>query len=370
MSLESVGDDQQWSSCGLPPREALRAWQDWTSKTLAPMHIECPEADRFAAGWKSFGMGPVKLVSFEATPQRAVHPRGACSRESRFQLVYCTQAPMHTRIRAKRYCVAPGEMVLLDNAQPYEVRLEDSHKLIDLIMPGAWLERWFPDPCDFVDRPFSAASRWGLPLGTFLSTLVRELDEAPLPRAVLADQIGALLALAVGHRPSFKTRHKAKLVRRLLHLIGERHSEPEFTPGDAARTLGISRRYLHALLADAGTTFTGALNRARMERACELLADPRLAQLQIAEISWRCGYLDPSYFARVFRARFGTGPRAWRNARQPAARTARVPAGATLDPDHGYDYEAAGGPAMRTRAHKKPDADAHRVSAHAGDKKG
>jgi AraC-like DNA-binding protein len=98
-------------------------------------------------------------------------------------------------------------------------------------------------------------------------------------------------------------------------LIEERYSEPEFTPHQAAKSLGISKRYLHALLADAGMTFTGALNRVRMERACEFLADRRFAQSQIAEISWRCGYLDPSYFARVFRTRFGVSPREWRNAR-------------------------------------------------------
>ncbi len=315
MLPERVVDDLRWSSRGLAPREALRKWQDWTSKTLTPLYIESPDADRFAAGWTSFAMGPVNLVEFESTPQSAVHPRTACGRESSFQLAYCTQTPMHTRIGSKRFRVEEGEFVLLDNTQPYEVRLDAPHKMIDLIMPSAWLERWLPDPSCFVERSFSASSNWGLPLGTYLSTLVRELHQAALPRAVLADQAGALLALAVGYQPSFKTRHKAKLVQRVLRLIEERYSEPEFAPQHAAKSLGISRRYLHTLLADAGTTFTAALNRARMERACALLADRRFAQTQIAEISWRCGYLDPGYFARVFRARFGVSPREWRRAR-------------------------------------------------------
>jgi AraC-like DNA-binding protein len=320
------------------------------------LYIESPDADRFAAGWTSFAMGPVNLVTFGSTPQRAVHPRAACGRESSFQLAYCTQTPMHTRIGSKRFRVEEGEFVLLDNAQPYEVALDAPHKMIDLIMPRSWLERWLPDPHPFVERSFSASSKWGLPLGAYLSTLVRELNQASLPRAVLADQAGALLALAVGYQPSFKTRHKKALVQRVLRLIEEHYSEPEFAPHHAAKSLGISKRYLHALLADAGTTFMGALNRVRMERACELLADRRFAQLQIAEISWRCGYLDPSYFARVFRTRFGAGPREWRNVRQPCAQ--EVPAGATLNPDHECDYEAKDCSALRIGAHKDQDAKA------------
>lgn len=351
MVPERVGDDIHWSSRGLSPREALRNWQDRMSKTLAPLYIESSDQDHFAADWASFAMGPTKLVVFGSTPQRAVHPRSAC-RESSFQLAYCTRTPMHTRIGARQFRVEEGEFVLLDNSQPYEVRLDAAHQMIDLIMPDSWLERWLPDSARFAKRSFSASSKWGLPLGTYLSTLARELHQAALPRAVLADQTGALLALAVGYQPSLKTRHKAKLVQRLLRLVEERYSEPEFAPDDAARSLGISKRYLHTLLADAGMTFTGALNRVRVERACEFLADRRFAQLQIAEISWRCGYLDPSYFARVFRARFKIAPRQWRNTRQPCAQNTYASADVPLDDDHGRDYGTDEGSALRIRAHK------------------
>lgn len=314
MSLEGAGD-HSWSSHSLPPREAVRTWQDWASKALTPMHIECADEGRFAARWTSSVMGPLSFLTLEATPQRVVHPNGTC-KEPSFQLVFCTQSSMMTRIGPRRFCVNPGEFVLLDNTRPYEVSMDDAHKVIDIVMPVAWLDRWLPDPFQFAGRPFSASSKWGLPLGTFLSTIAYELHEAALPRAILADQIAALLALAVGYQRSPKTRHKASLTRRVLHLIEERYGDAEFVPEEAAKTLGISKRYLHALLAENEMTFMGALNAARVARARELLADPRFSQLQIAEISWRCGFLDPSYFARVFRARIGVGPREWRNTQQ------------------------------------------------------
>jgi AraC-like DNA-binding protein len=179
-------------------------------------------------------------------------------------------------------------------------------------MPGLWLERWLPSPARSLGRAYSASTRWGLPLGSLLTTAADEIDHAALPRSVIADQIGSCLALAVGHQPAVGTRHRGKLAQRLLRLIEERHADPGLDPGEVARALGISTRYLHALLAESGATFSAALNRVRLTRASEMLADVRLDGLQVAEISWRCGYLDPSYFTRVFRQRFGACPREWR----------------------------------------------------------
>jgi transcriptional regulator GlxA family with amidase domain len=36
---------------------------------------------------------------------------------------------------------------------------------------------------------------------------------------------------------------------------------------------------------------------------------------QVAEVGWACGFAQPSYFIRVFRARTGLTPLAWRRNR-------------------------------------------------------
>lgn len=318
MLSESSGTDLAWSSRGLQPAEALRRWQSWASQTLAPMHIDIPDESRFAARWKSHLVGPLRLVELEATSQRVVHESGtgASHCESNFQLVYCLRTPMHTRVGEKAFCVNAGEIVLLHNAKPYEVRMDGAHRAIDLVIPESWLELWLREPFRYIERPFSASSRWGLPFANFLCAVASEIERVSLPRAVIADQVGSLLAFAVGCHAPRRSRHKHKLIHRVLNVIEERHSDPELDPAEVASALGISKRYLHSLLAEAGTTFLGALGRIRLERARALLSDSRFARCQIAEIAWQCGYHDPSYFARVFRRRFGLGPRAFRAARR------------------------------------------------------
>jgi len=311
-----AGGDDSWSSRGLPPGEALRRWKHWASSTLAPMHIQVPDERYFAARWKSHEVGPLQMIALEATEQRIVHmsDERIPSHEPMFQLLYCTRAPIEARIGAKHFVIGQGEFTLVDNTQSYDMRM-CAHKAIDLVIPRSLMHRWLPDPEQYIARPYSASNKWGIPLGSYLSTMARNIDSAVLPPSVIAEQVGTLLALAVGYREPSYTQHKASLIQRLSRLIHERYGDPEFHPDEVADELGISKRYLQALLAEAGTTFIGFLSSVRLDRASELLSDRRHAKLQISDISLQCGYLDPSYFARAFRRRFGMGPRDWRSAK-------------------------------------------------------
>lgn len=318
MALSESAEDRSWSSRGLSAAQALHDWRDWASGALTPMDVQALDADRFAARWASRAVGPLHLLELTAAPQLVAHPREerASPKGPRFQLVYCQDTPIRSRVGGRRFELHAGEFVLIDNTQSYEMRMDSANTSIDLIMPETWLERWLPDPAQYVGTPYAAAAEWGAPFGSLLTTLTRDIESAALPRSIIADQLGALLALAVGSKPRPTSRHKIKLAHRLLALIEDRHADPELDADTIAREAGISKRYLHAVLAAAGTTFVTTLARARLDRASDLLSDARWDGLQIAEIAWRCGYLDPSYFTRAFRRRFGVNPSEWRNARR------------------------------------------------------
>ena len=66
------------------------------------------------------------------------------------------------------------------------------------------------------------------------------------------------------------------------------------------------------LLAGSGTSFVQELTARRLDRASDMLSDPRAGSLGVGEIAFRCGFLDPGYFARAFRKRFGATPSEWR----------------------------------------------------------
>jgi AraC family L-rhamnose operon transcriptional activator RhaR/AraC family L-rhamnose operon regulatory protein RhaS len=84
-------------------------------------------------------------------------------------------------------------------------------------------------------------------------------------------------------------------------------------PISVARMLEIThmgRSQFHAVFkAETGMTLAAYVNHLRITTAEQLLRD---SELTITEIACRCGFTNVSYFYRVFTARHGMPPRAFR----------------------------------------------------------
>ena len=321
MAQRENPDAESWSSAGLARRQALREWRDWAASTIAPIEVEVFDADAFAARWVSHGIGQLRLLHLHAPAQRVTHTGDSSAMRAApsIQLVYARHGAMRTLMGGRRFTVEPGQFVLLDNTRFYQMEMRTEHECIDLMMPQPWLERHLPDPQALLARPVDTRRGWGAPLGALLETVITGgLEDSPLPRPLLAEQIGSLLALATGYHDGPATaRHRGQLARRILRLIERDYADPDLGPEAVAAACGISKRYLQTLLAASGTSFVAELNATRLDRASELLTDPRAAGLAVADVAFRCGFLDPGYFTRLFRKRFGITPREWRGGHAP-----------------------------------------------------
>lgn len=320
-SQDARSQDESWSSSGLGQREAISAWRNWAASTIAPIEVEVFDADAFAARWVSHGIGQLRLLHLHAPAQRVTHigAKGAAmSAAPSIQLVYSRKGVLKTNMEGRVFDVEPGEFVLLDNTRFYQMEMATEHEAVDLMIPQGWLEKYLPDPAALLARPISAREGWGAPLGALIETILNGMDDAPLPRPLIAEQLGSLLALATGFEEADEApRHRGQLASRILRQIESDYADPELSPALAARQVGISKRYLQTLLASSGTSFVQELNATRLDRASELLSDPRAANLAIADIAFRTGFLDPGYFTRLFRKRFGITPRQWRAGNAP-----------------------------------------------------
>ena len=323
--IELAREDSQWSSDGMARRDALAQWRAWAASTIAPIEVAVFDADSFAARWVSHGIGQLRLLHLHAPAQRVTHT-GAAGSSGRaapsIQLVYARHGAMKTSLEGRHFTVQPGQFVLLDNTRFYEMEMDTAHEAADLMMPQGWLERYLPDPGALLARPFDGRSGWGAPLGSLLEAMLDNLAEAPLPRSLIAEQVGSLLTLATGFPDpdasrGSNSRHRGQLAREILRRIESQHADPDLSPERVASECGISKRYLQTLLAGSGTSFIQELNATRLDRASELLTDPRARGLAIAEVGFRTGFLDPGYFARLFRKRFGITPREWRAGHAP-----------------------------------------------------
>lgn len=71
-------------------------------------------------------------------------------------------------------------------------------------------------------------------------------------------------------------------------------------------------RSLHRAFATEGRTFAGVSHELRLSQAERMLGDRRFARLSVAENELRCGYAEPSHFARRFRQSRRLSPSAFR----------------------------------------------------------
>ena len=173
-----------------------------------------------------------------------------------------------------------------------------------------------------LDGVHRAREHGGLRLAIGVETLAERLKSSTFPRSLIAEQIGNLLALATGageggDMPGPASRHRGQLTRQILRRIENDYADPDLTPNRVAADCGISKSYLQTLLAGSGTSFVQELNATRLERAADMLSDPRSQSLAIGDIAYRTGFLDPGYFTRLFRKRFGITPREWRAGHAP-----------------------------------------------------
>jgi len=169
-----------------------------------------------------------------------------------------------------------------------DAELEPRLAAIDRVM--SWPLADFP--ADTTDLVMGACGPHRLRAGALVLTLLSRLPDPPSD-ALSADR--ARVGHATGHLDYFFTRE---------HTIAALAKRCDLRP---SRFQQLFRR-VH------GTTPIGYLTQLRLAEAQRLLG---VSELSISEIGERVGWANPYHFSRIFRAKMGESPSAWRHRHQP-----------------------------------------------------
>ena len=121
--------------------------------------------------------------------------------------------------------------------------------------------------------------------------------------------VRALLVSAAG-RPAPEVPEQT-LVTQVLAYVRQHLTDPWLTPERIAGAHNVSVRQLYKGCAQAGVRLEQWLIEQRLEAARAELAAPSGRRRSIAATARACGFVDPSHFARRFRAAYGMTPRDW-----------------------------------------------------------
>lgn len=260
-------------------------------------------------------LGPVRATQLVAGPQQVIRGEGLIARDrsqSALDLVMVRAGVMEYEQAGRRGQVRAGEAVLLDRRQPYRFAASASRS-VAISLNHDWLTRWVPHPRTLAGLHIDGATGWGRALAAVTDQLERgEQGPCPLPDGLIADQIAGLIALAAGDGGVADGARGERRFMRLVQLLHDHAHDPQLDADSAAALLGLSRRTLFLICAQAGVSFGQLLLRIRLERARDMLADQRTQRLPVQEIAYRCGFADPGHFSRRFAQSFGAPPARWR----------------------------------------------------------
>ena len=301
--------------------QPFRYWQDVICRELVELQIDTPQPDSFEASMLQYPLGPIGFNIIAARQQTARRTREAIARtrEPRFDLVHIRDGSVRFDHYGRSFELHSGECVLIDSSEPYSFTTSEFSICASLQIPQKWLRTCIPAPENGVAAVVKTNSPWGNALLATLNALTPEtLESRVVPANWLAEQIAGLLALAIGGEAAGSTPTRHKLLSRIRQTLRETAHDERICPQSVATVHNISKRYLHALFAAEGTTFSRELLQIRLERSESLLRDARFAKMSVSEIGWRCGFVDSSHFARRFQQKFGKSPSEYRRLSYPA----------------------------------------------------
>ena len=281
---------------------------------MLELDIESARGECFRARLEQCALGPATLNFLWATSQQVIRSRDAISRARHavFHLVHLRSGRFRMEHCGHTAELHAGDCVLVDSSEPHFVSCPQPTSCLIVQLPQDWLRAWVPAPESLLGRVLHAGGGWAAALSTAVDNLRPDtLDGLPVPAGVVAEQIATLLALAGGPVQPAPSRGEQLYVR-LSRALRDRYHEIGLTPAAVATDLRMSVRYLHMLFARRQTTFGEQLLKVRLERARDVLGDPRFAEMPIGEVAASCGFAEASHFARCFREQYGSAPSIYR----------------------------------------------------------
>lgn len=298
----------QWSSDAYRPAEARAAWLDRFAKAYGNVSRDSAPFHRpFRLRMESYRLGSVGVSFVESLWSRLCRTPSPApsSQQEMYWLFQPRSGATICRTPKGRFVVRPGECFLFNLSETFALECNEPSAGVSLTFPKQWLARWMsrPERCPPL---FLNSGEWSSALCSVVSTLHPDsISRLALPAAAVAENVAVLLTLAAG--PDSQAR-AVPLLESLRSTLTDSLHEPGLCASHVATLHHISLRTLHYTFANARTTFLQELLRMRLERAQEMLNDESLSRLEIAEVADRCGFADPSHFARRFRQRFGQAP--------------------------------------------------------------
>ncbi|MDZ5602859.1 transcriptional regulator FeaR [Pseudomonas sp. RP23018S] len=213
--------------------------------------------------------------------------------------------------------LAPGDLLLMDSIGPCEITPRGLIEHVSLALPREQVRRHIRGD----GPPFgkiSATNTCGRMLHVLMDQLCKEGKDRQEDAQGEALRSAFIALLDPGLERSgagtcnASVLSSANLRGYVQQVIDESLPQPGLTPANLAGRLNISVRHLYRLFEEEGDSVCRYIQRARLTRSAQDLANPFHRSESITSIAYKWGFTDSAHFSRSFKKQFECSPKHYR----------------------------------------------------------
>ena len=297
----------------IEPKLRHEAWRQTVGVCLDSSLSHGEPAEKFTAVLEGYLLDGIVFSRPQATRQKFDRSSLKIARDSvdHYMIELFLRGHMEMQVHSRTIRNRPGQIVCFDLGDV----LDSFNSNFDLLCVFIPREQLAP----LLDRPDSLHGVMpdievgpGLLLAQHLRTLYRALPtlspaDAPSTARALLELTAAAFNRAIGGNNVYIGGRHHSLLLRAQQFIRENLAVPTLSVEDVALGIGVSRTLLYQLFEPIGGVAV-YVREMRLRKCLKDVTAVGRVKAPIAEIGYRCGFTDPSAFARAFRQRFGSTP--------------------------------------------------------------
>jgi AraC-like DNA-binding protein len=315
--------------------QRLPTWRDAVCDTFVRLECSTPRGELSHGRLQAGVLGDLHVARVQSSQQEVVRTPFLVSQASEAFVLMSLQARGKTVVQqgGREAVLTPGSLSFYDTSRPYRLGLPGDFDQIVLQVPRDEMVRLAPLGLGNTAMLLNAHNPYAQALFALAPQLM-QLSDAPVSELTLRtartaiDLMGLALA-SLGAEPSearlgeqtsatVGSANSEALWRRTRELIWQQIDDPELSAARLAEQVRVSLRRLQEVFKAHETTLSDCLWELRLEHARSMLVSPSYRHQSVTLVAYNSGFSDIAHFSRRFKARFGMGPREYREHKEAA----------------------------------------------------